>query len=69
MDVRTPVAGTWTAVVNDVTGKDGGYTGAVSWQAVTERYQAFGSVSPSSTRSRRRVEEGHRHRHRAFLAR
>jgi hypothetical protein len=47
-DVRAPVAGTWTAVVNDVTLKDGGYNGAVSWQAVTERYQAFGSVSPSS---------------------
>jgi hypothetical protein len=48
VDVRSPVGGTWTAVVNDVVGKDGGYNGAVSWQAVTERYQGFGSVSPSS---------------------
>jgi hypothetical protein len=47
-DVRAPVAGTWTAVVNDVVNKDGGYNGAVNWQAVTERYQGFGSVSPSS---------------------
>ncbi len=48
VDVRAPVAGTWTAVVNDVVGKDGGYNGTVSWQAVTEQYQGFGSVSPSS---------------------
>ena len=48
VDVRAPVAGTWTAVVNDVTGADGGYAGAVSWQAVTEQYQGSGSVSPSS---------------------
>jgi hypothetical protein len=48
-DVRTPAAGTWTAIVNDVTGADGGYTGAVSWQAVTERFISFGTVSPSTT--------------------
>ena len=48
VDVRTPVAGTWTAVVNDITHVHGGYQGAVSWQAVTEQYQGFGSVSPSS---------------------
>jgi Subtilase family/Peptidase inhibitor I9 len=48
VDVRTPVAGTWTAVVNDVTGADGGYTGAVSWQAVTEKFIGFGSFSASS---------------------
>ena len=49
VDVRTPAAGTWTAVVNDVTGADGGFTGAVSWQAVTERFTAFGTVTPSTT--------------------
>jgi hypothetical protein len=48
VDVRAPVAGTWTAVVNDVVAKDGGYSGAVNWQAVTEQYQGFGSVSPAS---------------------
>ncbi len=48
-DVRAPAAGTWTAVVNDVTGADGGFTGAVSWQAVTERFTAFGTVTPSAT--------------------
>jgi hypothetical protein len=48
-DVRTPAAGTWTAIVNDVTGADGGFTGTVSWQAVTERFISFGTVSPSTT--------------------
>ena len=47
-DVRTPVAGTWTAVVNNVVAKDGGYNGVVHWQAVTEQYKPFGSVSPAS---------------------
>jgi hypothetical protein len=47
-DVRTPTAGTWTAVVNDVTGADGGFAGTVSWQAVTERFVNAGTVSPSS---------------------
>jgi hypothetical protein len=47
-DVRTPVAGTWTAVVNDVVAKDGGYNGTVSWQAVTQQYKTSGSVSPAS---------------------
>jgi hypothetical protein len=48
VDVRQPIAGTWTAVVNDVTGADGGFAGTVSWQSVTERYVASGTVSPSS---------------------
>ena len=48
VDVRTPVAGTWTVVINDITHATGGYQGAVSWQAVTQKYQNYGSVSPSS---------------------
>ena len=48
VDVRTPLAGTWTAVVNDITAKTGGFNGTVSWQAVTQQFQGFGSVSPSS---------------------
>ena len=48
VDVRTPVAGTWTVVINDITHATGGYQGAVSWQAVTQQYQNFGSVSPAS---------------------
>jgi Subtilase family len=48
VDVRTPAAGTWTAVVSDLTTAVSGYNGPVTWQAVTERYQPFGTVSPSS---------------------
>ena len=48
VDVRTPLAGTWTVVINDITHATGGYQGAVSWQAVTQQYQNYGSVSPSS---------------------
>jgi hypothetical protein len=48
VDVRTPIAGTWTALVSDVTGGVGGFDGPVTWQAVTERYASFGTVSPSS---------------------
>ena len=32
-----------------MTGGDGGFTGKVSWQAVTARYTAFGTVTPSTT--------------------
>jgi hypothetical protein len=48
VDVRTPAAGTWTAVVSDVTAKYQGYNGVVSLRAATQRYVSFGSVWPSS---------------------
>lgn len=48
VDVRTPTAGTWTAVVDTVVAKDGGYNGNVAWRAATEQYASFGTVSPSS---------------------
>jgi hypothetical protein len=48
VDVRTPAAGTWTALVSDITAGVGGYNGPVTWQAVTERYTSLGTVSPSS---------------------
>ena len=48
VDVRSPAAGQWTAVVSSDLGRNGGYTGKVSWQAVTQDYTTFGSVSPAS---------------------
>ncbi len=48
VDVRTPTGGTWTAVVADITAKEGGYNGAVSLRAATQKYTSFGSVSPAS---------------------
>jgi hypothetical protein len=48
VDVRTPTAGTWTAIVDGVVARDGGYNGKVAWRAATERYSSFGTVSPSS---------------------
>ena len=48
VDVRTPAAGRWTAVVAGVPAKSGGFNGKVTWQATTQDYTSFGSVSPSS---------------------
>ena len=48
VDVRSPAGGQWTAVVSSYLGRDGGYVGKVSWQAVTQDYTTFGSVSPAS---------------------
>jgi Subtilase family len=48
VDVRAPVAGTWTAVVAGAQAEDGGYNGKVIWEEATQNYRSFGSVSPSS---------------------
>jgi hypothetical protein len=47
VDVRYPVAGTWTGVIfSDVAG-NGGTTGTMPWQVYTQRFAPFGSVTPS----------------------
>jgi hypothetical protein len=48
VDVRAPAGGEWTAVVSGSPASAGGYNGKVVWQAVTQDYGSFGSVSPSS---------------------
>jgi hypothetical protein len=45
LDVRSPVAGTWTAVLYTL-GSASGYTGNVSLQTVAQRAVAVGQVSP-----------------------
>ena len=46
VDVRSPVAGTWTAVI--AAGGAGGFNGPVHFEFATSKYIGFGSVSPSS---------------------
>jgi len=48
VDVRTPTAGTWTAVILGYPASIGGYNGTVHWLAQTERYVGFGTASPST---------------------
>ena len=47
IDIHTPVAGTWTAVITDLITADTGYAGAVQFSAAVSRFTGFGTVSPS----------------------
>jgi hypothetical protein len=47
VDVREPVPGTWTGVIFGDVASVGGTNGSIPWQASTQRFVPFGSVSPS----------------------
>jgi len=46
-EVRNPTAGVWTGIIEGDKASAGGTNGAVSWQAATQKFTSFGSVSPS----------------------
>jgi len=48
VDVRAPVAGTWTGIIMDILKSSGGTNGTIPWQVSTQQFVPFGSVSPSS---------------------
>ena len=48
VDVRSPAAGAWTAVVSGYPAGDGGFNGKVRWREATQDFGSFGSVAPAS---------------------
>ncbi len=48
VDVKSPVAGTWTGVIFSDVASVGGTNGVMPWRVVTEQFVPFGSVEPNS---------------------